>query len=117
MVGQALELWEHDGLDFDELGWDLASEVRIVRRLNDEITRLETRIDELYAKADPAGIVITTPWVGRILAGGIPGTFVRVGDRSREREVCSTESCIRRGGGGRQRRRRCRTRQLESRCR
>jgi transposase len=77
---EALELWEHDGLDFDELAWDLASEVRMVRRLDDEIARLETRIDELYNKADPAGIVISTPGVGTILAGGILG---RLGDAKR----------------------------------
>jgi transposase len=77
---EALKLWEHDGLDFDELAWDLASEVRMVRRLDDEIARLETRIDELYNKADPAGIVISTPGVGTILAGGILG---RLGDAKR----------------------------------
>jgi len=77
---EALELWEHDGLDFDELAWDLASEVRVIRRLDDEIGRLETRIDELYGKADPSGIVISAPGVGPVLAGGILG---RLGDAKR----------------------------------
>ena len=79
-AGQALALWEQEGLDFDELAWDLASEVRVIRRLDDEIGRLETRIDGLYAKADPAGIIISAPGVGPILAGGILG---RLGDAKR----------------------------------
>ena len=79
-AGEAIALWEHDQLDFDELAWDLASEVRLVRQLGDEITRLEERIDVLYEKADPAGIVISAPGVGPILAGGILG---RLGDAKR----------------------------------
>jgi transposase len=88
-AGEALKLWEHDGLDFDELAWDLASEVRLVRRLDDEISRLETRIDELYAKADPAGIVISTPGVGPVLAGGILG---RLGDANRFADLAGVRS-------------------------
>jgi hypothetical protein len=89
MPGEALELWEHAGLDFDELAWDLASEVRLVRGLNDEIGRLETRIDVLYGKADPAGIVISTPGVGPILAGGILG---RLGDANRFANLAGVRS-------------------------
>ena len=88
-AGEALELWEHDGLDFDELAWDLASEVRLVHRLDDEIARLETRIDELYGKADPAGIVISAPGVGPILAGGILG---RLGDANRFANLAGVRS-------------------------
>ena len=89
VAGEALALWQHDGLDFDELAWDLASEVRLVRRLDDEITRLETRIDELYAKADPGGIVISTPGVGPVLAGGILG---RLGDAKRFANLAAVRS-------------------------
>ncbi len=88
-AGEAVELWQHHGLDFDELAWDLASEVRLVRRLDDEISRLETRIDELYAKADPAGIVISTPGVGTVLAGGILG---RLGDANRFADLAGVRS-------------------------
>ncbi len=88
-AGEAVELWQHHGLDFDELAWDLASEVRLVRRLDDEISRLETRIDELYAKADPAGIVISTPGVGTVLAGGILG---RLGDANRFANLAGVRS-------------------------
>ena len=86
---QALELWEDDGLDFDELAWDLASEVRVIRRLDDEIGRLETRIDDLYTKADPSGIVISAPGVGPILAGGILG---RLGDAKRFADLAGVRS-------------------------
>ncbi len=88
-AGEAVALWEHGGLDFDELAWDLASEARLVRRLDDEIGRLETRIDELYAKADPAGIVISTPGVGPVLAGGILG---RLGDANRFTDLAAVRS-------------------------
>lgn len=77
---QATRLWEAGGLDFDELAWDLATEVRIIRNLDDEITRLEERITELYNKTDPTGIVISTPGVGPVLAAGILG---RLGDANR----------------------------------
>ena len=77
---QAIRLWEAGGLDFDELAWDLTTEVRIIRNLDDEITRLEKRITELYNKTDPTGIVISTPGVGTVLAAGILG---RLGDANR----------------------------------
>ncbi|MCP4222057.1 MAG: IS110 family transposase, partial [Actinomycetia bacterium] len=79
-AGEAITLWEHDGLDFEELAWDLASEVRVLGQLAEEITRLEARINVLYEKADPMGIVISAPGVGPILAGGILG---RLGDAKR----------------------------------
>ena len=88
-AGEAVALWEHGGLDFDELAWDLASEARLVRRLDDEIGCLETHIDELYAKADPAGIVISTPGVGPVLAGGILG---RLGDANRFTDLAAGRS-------------------------
>ena len=88
-AGEAITLWEHDQLDFDELAWDLASEVRLIRQLGDEIARLEARIDVLYEKADPAGIVISAPGVGPILAGGILG---RLGDAKRFADLAGVRS-------------------------
>lgn len=88
-AGEATTLWEHDGLDFEELAWDLASEVRVLRHLGDEITRLETRINLLYEKADPTGIVISAPGVGPILAGGILG---RLGDAKRFTDLAGVRS-------------------------
>ncbi len=86
---EATRLWDNDQLDFDELAWDLASEVRLVRHLDDEIARLEARIDVLYEKADPAGIVISAPGVGPILAGGILG---RLGDAKRFTDLAGVRS-------------------------
>ncbi len=47
------------------------------------------RIDELYGKADPAGIVISAPGVGPILAGGILG---RLGDANRFANLAGVRS-------------------------
>ncbi len=89
VADEAVALWEHGGLDFEELGWDLASEVRVIRRLDDEIRRLEARIAELYGKADPTGIVISAPGVGDVLAGGILG---RLGDAKRFANLAGVRS-------------------------
>ena len=86
---EATRLWDNDQLDFEELAWDLASEVRLVRHLDDEIGRLEARIDVLYKKADPTGIVISAPGVGPILAGGILG---RLGDAKRFTDLAGVRS-------------------------
>jgi transposase len=88
-AGEAITLWENDQLDFDELAWDLASEVRVLGQLGEEITRLEQRISVLYGKADPAGIVISAPGVGPILAGGILG---RLGDAKRFADLAGVRS-------------------------
>ena len=79
-AAEAIRLWETGGLDFDELAWDLSAEIRIIGNLDDEITQLEERIESLYEKADPQGIVISAPGVGVVLAGGILG---RLGDAKR----------------------------------
>ncbi len=86
---EALHLWEHGGLDFEELAWDLASEVRLIRHLDQELARLEARIAELYAKADPAGIVISAPGVATVLAAGILG---RLGDANRFVDLAGVRS-------------------------
>jgi len=88
-AGEAIALWENDQLDFDELASDFASEVRVIRQVSDEITHLEGRIDVLYEKADPTGIVISTPGVGQILAGGILG---RLGDAKRFANLAGVRS-------------------------
>lgn len=77
---EAIALWSDGGLDFDELAWDLASEVRMIHQHDLEIAALDERIETLYAKADPARIVISAPGVGPVLAGGILG---RLGDANR----------------------------------
>ena len=67
-------------MDFAELAWDLASEVRIFRQLGAEVDRLDARIAELYSAADPKGIVASAPGVGAVLSAGILG---RLGDAKR----------------------------------
>lgn len=77
---ESLELWSHGGIDFAELSDDIAAEVRVINTLNTEIANLQERIEVLYEKADPEGIVISAPGVAVTSAAGILG---RVGDMSR----------------------------------
>jgi len=77
---EAIELWRGGGLDFDELAWDLAQEIRIIGHLDLEISRLDARIAELYRAVDPKGIVRSAPGVGPVLSAGIIG---RLGDVTR----------------------------------
>ena len=86
---EAVTLWQGGGLDFDELAWDLSSEVRMLRLLESEIDRLGSRIAELYRCADPKGIVQSAPGVGPTLAGGILG---RLGDANRFANLASVRS-------------------------
>jgi transposase len=86
---EAIALWNAGGLDFSELAWDLASEVRIIRQLNTEIDRLDGRIAELYAQADPKQIMRSAPGVGPVLAAGIRG---RLGDPNRFANLASVRA-------------------------
>lgn len=75
-----LALWPGGGLDFTELGHDLAGEARLALQLSHEIDMLEDRIGVLYDEADPEGIIISGPGLGPVLAAGILG---RLGDSRR----------------------------------
>ena len=77
---ETLELWAHGGIDFAELAEDIAAEVRVIDTLNAEIASLDERIEVLYAKADPDGIIISAPGVAVTSAAGILG---RLGDMNR----------------------------------
>lgn len=77
---ESLRLWAHGGIDFAELAEDIATEVRVINMLNTEIGNLDERIEVLYAKADPDGIIISAPGVGVTSAAGILG---RIGDMNR----------------------------------
>jgi transposase len=74
------QLWAAGGLDFAELAEDLAGEARMALHLNAEIAALDERISVLYDHADPAGIILSGPGVGPVLAAGILG---RLGDPTR----------------------------------
>jgi hypothetical protein len=55
MASETLELWSGGGIDFAELAHDIASEVRVLRQLDDEIAAADKRIAALYDEADPKG--------------------------------------------------------------
>jgi transposase len=74
------QLWAGGGLDFAELGEDLAGEARLALQLSREIHTLDDRISVLYDEADPDGIILSGPGQGPILAAGILG---RLGDANR----------------------------------
>jgi transposase len=88
-ANEAIALWRGGGLDFTELAWDLASEVRMVRTLDEEIDRLDERIAQLYEAADPKRIVKSATGVGPVLAGGILG---RLGDANRFANLASVRA-------------------------
>lgn len=88
-ANEAITLWAGGGINFDELAWDLASEVRVLRQLDDEIARLDTRIAGLYDRADPKGIIRSAPGIGDVLAGGILG---RLGDANRFANLAAIRS-------------------------
>lgn len=88
-ASEAIELWKGGGLDFDELAWDIAQEVRIIGQLEAEIDRLDARIAELYKEADPKGIARSAPGVGPVLSAGIVG---RLGDVNRFANLAGVRS-------------------------
>ena len=76
----SIALWGNDGLDFEALAADIATEANIALELAEQIALLDRRIADMYAEADPAGIVRSVPGVGNILAAQILG---RLGDVNR----------------------------------
>jgi len=75
-----LALWASGGLDYAELGEDIAGEARLALHLTAEIDALEDRIAVLYDDADPAGVILSGPGLGVVLAAGVLG---RLGDPNR----------------------------------
>jgi len=73
MATETLELWSCGGIDFSELAHDIASEVRVLRQLDDEIAAADKRIAVLYDEADPKGIVALAPGLGAVLSATILG--------------------------------------------
>ena len=86
---EATTLWKGGGLDFDELAWDLAQEVRLIGQFDAELGRLDARIAELYRAADPKGIVRSAPGIGPVLSAGIAG---RLGDPTRFANLAAVRS-------------------------
>ncbi|GAA3086531.1 transposase [Kribbella aluminosa] len=80
---QSLELWGTDaeaGIDFAELAADIAVEAEQARVLTEQIEDLDERTANLYAEADPTGIVASAPGVGPVASAIIVG---RIGDPHR----------------------------------
>ena len=73
MANETLALWSGGGIDFTELAHDIASEVRVLRHLDDEIAAADKRIAVLYDEADPKGIVASAPGLGPVLSAAILG--------------------------------------------
>lgn len=77
---QSIELWGSDGLDFAELAADIAVEAEQAQVLTEQIEDFDERIANLYAEADPTGIIASAPGVGPVTSGIIAG---RIGDPHR----------------------------------
>jgi transposase len=80
---ETLTLWNVDGADgmnFAELGADIAHEAEQALFLTGQINEIDERIANLYADADPKGIVASAPGVGATISAVIAG---RIGDPHR----------------------------------
>jgi transposase len=77
---ETLALWGPDGMDFAELGADIAVEAEQAIFLSTQIKEIDERLANLYAEADPDGIVASAPGVGPVTSAVIAG---RIGDPHR----------------------------------
>jgi transposase len=83
LVGAAREtlaLWGPEGMDFAELGADIAVEAEQAIFLSTQIKDVDERLANFYAEADPEGIVASAPGVGPVISAVIAG---RIGDPHR----------------------------------
>ena len=77
---ETLVLWGTDGMNFAELAEDIAHEAEQALFLTRQIKQIDERIANLYADADPDGIVASAPGVGPVISAVIAG---RIGDPHR----------------------------------
>ncbi|MFL0243682.1 transposase [Mycobacterium sp. ST-F2] len=80
---ESLQLWGAGAdarIDFAELAADIAIEAEQAQALTDQIDDLDERAANLYAEADPTGIIASAPGVGPVTAAVIAG---RLGDPHR----------------------------------
>jgi hypothetical protein len=72
---ETLALWGtsdgSDGMDFAELAEDIAHEAEQALFLTRQIKQIDERVANLYADADPAGIVASAPGVGAVISAVI----------------------------------------------
>ncbi len=75
---ETLMLWGPDGMNFAELGDDIAHEAEQALFLTRQIKQIDERVANLYADADPPeAIVASAPGVGPVISAVIAG---RIGD-------------------------------------
>ncbi|BCJ79447.1 transposase [Mycolicibacterium sp. TY81] len=77
---ETLALWGSDGMNFAELAEDIAHEAEQALFLTRQIKQIDERVANLYADADPDGIVASAPGVGPVISAVIAG---RIGDPHR----------------------------------
>lgn len=77
---ETLMLWGSDGMNFAELSEDIAHEADQALFLTRQIKQIDERVANLYAEADPDGIVASAPGVGPVISAVIAG---RIGDPHR----------------------------------
>jgi transposase len=77
---ETLALWGAEGMDFAELAGDIAVEAEQALFLTRQINDVDERIANLYADADPEGIVASAPGVGPVISAVIAG---RIGNPHR----------------------------------
>ncbi len=77
---ETLALWGTDGMNFAELADDIAHEAEQALFLTGQIKQIDERVANLYADADPDGIVASAPGVGPVISAVIAG---RIGDPHR----------------------------------
>jgi transposase len=77
---ETLALWGSDGMNFAELAEDITHEAEQALFLTRQIKQIDERVANLYADADPDGIVASAPGVGPAISAVIAG---RIGDPHR----------------------------------
>ncbi len=84
---ETLALWNNDstdGMDFAEPSADIAHEAEQALFLTHQIKQIDERIANLYADADPQGIVASAPGVGPTVSAVIAGRIAgRIADPHR----------------------------------
>jgi transposase len=70
---ETLALWGEDGMNFAELAEDIAHEADQALFLTRQIKQIDERLANLYADADPDGIIASAPGVGPTISAVIAG--------------------------------------------
>jgi hypothetical protein len=90
---ESLQLWGSGAearIDFAELAADIAIEAEQAQVLTEQIDDLDERCANLYAEADPTGIIASAPGAGPVTCAVIAG---RIGDPHRFRSLAAIRAC------------------------